>query len=71
MNCPSCDTEMKRGVLTMRKPFLKFLAFGFGTRNVYFSSEDTGSEQLVFDWSKKARAYNCPNSKIVVFPEAK
>lgn len=61
---------MKKGLLSLRKSLPEFLAFGLGTRSVYFQEDGERRPRLVFLWSQKARAFRCDPCEIVVFPEA-
>ena len=71
MTCPNCKGEMLTGVISMKKPLLEFLAFGYGTRCVYFTADETRQGELVLHWSQRTQAYQCRDCELIVFPKAK
>lgn len=65
MNCPNCGEPMMRGEATLDRTAHNFLAFGFGSSNLYFRYETGGKDVMLTPW-RASGAFRCPECSLMV-----
>ena len=58
MNCPICTEAMESGTAFLEKTWLGAMVVGFGTRDLYFKSEEGKKQRAMNAWSH-CEAFKC------------
>ena len=69
MKCPSCQSKMKRGQVSVHGTALGFVVVGFSHQHCWFEEfERDAEEQVIVESNGRRGAYRCPKCKTVVIP---
>ena len=69
MDCPSCATPMRKGVIDIRWPRFSFLVFGLSApKGLIWEPDDDGDNELVLQQGEAASGHLCMSCGTLVVP---